>query len=234
MEGTCAVETVKGTDKRGPADRKKPKVDEQFFSLPKEAMLPEVQEIVAKGTFTGAPQLREWRSSGLLSAPGGVMHCNWELEAYMTKAACVNKMWNKAYQKYLASQTSEIFQRVREDAVKSALDLCDYSKYDEYKPLPNHAQMLHYVYAGRKLLFVLRFRRTLAERVHELHAFYGVKDRFSALTIPVSPICCVADRNRDLWQKEFFRAWRAEKAAGLDQWLGEQHVEFHVEVVEGQ
>lgn len=33
MEGTCAVETVKGTDKRGPADRKKPKVDKQFYEI---------------------------------------------------------------------------------------------------------------------------------------------------------------------------------------------------------
>ncbi|MBV5344413.1 MAG: hypothetical protein JZU63_02185, partial [Rhodoferax sp.] len=147
----------------------------------------------------------------------------------MVTAGCVCKTWNKAYQKYLKTQTSEIFEQVRQGAVDSALDLCDYKKYDEYKPLPPHAHMVHYVYAGRKLLFVLRFRRTLAERVHELHAFYGVEGKFSSVAIPVSPLCCVADRNRDLWQQEFFRAWRAEKAAGLDQWLGEQHAACRVE-----
>jgi hypothetical protein len=104
-----------------------------------------------------------------------------------------------------------------------------YSKYDDCKVLPTHAQMVHSIYCGGKLLFVMKFRRMQVERVHELHAFYGVEGNFSAFTLPVSPLCCVADRNRDGYQKQFFRGWRAEQTAALDQWLGEQHAAFHGE-----
>ena len=197
-------------------------------------MLIEMQEFVGKTTFTGAPQLKSCKSNGLLCGPGGVVNSNWELEGFMMKAAQVCKTWNKAYEKYLKTQTGEIFERVRQNVVSSALDLCDYSKYDDQKPLPDHAQMVHSIYAGRKFLFTMRFNRMKAEGVHELHAFYGVGDRFSTLTLPVSPLCCVADRNRDLWQKEFFRVWRAQQAAAVDEWLGEQHAAFHAEAVQGQ
>jgi hypothetical protein len=33
-----------------------------------------------------------------------------------------------------------------------------------------------------------------------------------------------------VWQKEFFRVWRAEQSAAVDQWLGEQHAAFHVDM----
>jgi hypothetical protein len=193
-------------------------------------MLLEVQDIVGKAIFTGAPQVKVGRSNGLLGVPGGFVRSNWELEAYMMKAARVCKTWNKAYQKHLNAQTGAIFERVRQAVVSSALDICDYSKYDDEKPLPNHAQMVHSFYAGGKLLFAMRFKRMNVGGVHELHVFYGVEGNFSAFTLAVSPLCCVADRNRDLWQKEFFRVWRAEQSAAVDQWLGEQHAAFHVDM----
>jgi len=199
----------------------------------KEPMLLEMQELIGKVTFTGAPQMKSGKASGLLGGPGGVVHSNWELEGYMMKAAQVCKTWNKAYEKYLKTQTGAIFEHVRQDVVSSALDLCDYSKYDDQKPLPNHAQIVHSIYVGGKFLFAMRFKRMKVEGVHELHAFYGVEGKFSALTIPVSPLCCVAERNRDLWQKEFFRVWRAEQSAAVDQWLGEQHAAFRVQEAQG-
>jgi len=188
-----------------------------------------VQDIIAKTLFTGAPQLKAGRSKGVLGAPGGVVQTNWELEDHMMRAARVCKAWKQAYEKHLQTQTGAIFERVRQDVVSSTLDLCDYSKYDDEKPLPTHAQMVHSIYCGGKLLFVMKFRRMQVERVHELEASYGVGDRFSARAITVLPLCCVADRNRDGYQKQFFRGWRAEQTAALDQWLGEQHAAFHGE-----
>jgi hypothetical protein len=141
----------------------------------------------------------------------------------MMRAARVCKAWLQAYETHLKTQTAKIFARVHQDVVSSALDLCDYSKYDDEKTLPTHTHVVHSIYCGGKLLFVMRFRRTQVGRVHELEASYGVGARFSARVITVSPLCCVADRNRDGYQKQFFLGWRAQQTATLDQWLGEQH-----------
>lgn len=216
---------MEGTRKRDEEWRKEHDMNKQDRA--KKILPIEMQDIIAKTLFTGAPQLKAGRSKGVFGAPGGVIQTNWELEDHMMRAARVCKAWKQAYETHLKTQTGEIFARVHEDAVSSALDLCDYSKYDDCKVLPNHAQTVHSIYAGGKLLFLMRFRRMQVERVHELHAFYGVEGNFSAFTLPVSPLCCVADRNRDLWQKEFFRVWRAQQTAALDQWLGEQHAVFH-------
>jgi hypothetical protein len=195
----------------------------------KKTMPLEMQDIVAKTLFTGPPQPKAGRSKGVFGAPGGTVQTNWELEDHMIFAARVCKAWSQAYETHLETQTAKIFARAHQDAVSSALDLCDYSKYDDPYTLPTHAQVVHSIYSGGKLLFVMRFKRTQVGRLHELEASYAVGARVSACAITVSPLCCVADRNRDWWQKEFFRGWRALQTAALDQWLGEQHAAFHGE-----
>jgi hypothetical protein len=218
---------MEGTRKRDPVGRKDHSMSKQD---PAQNVLPiEMQDIIAKTLFTAAPQLKAGRSKGVLGAPGGVIQTNWELEDHMMRAARVCRAWKQAYEKHLQTQTGAIFERVRQDVVNSALDLCDYSKYDDEKPLPTHAQVVHSIYSGGKFLFAMRFKRMQVERVHELEASYGVEGKFCALTIPVSPLCCVAERNRDGYQKKFFHGWRAQQSAAVDQWLGEQHAAFHGE-----
>jgi len=215
---------MEGTRKRDPVGRKEHGMNKQD---PAQNILPiEMQDIIAKTLFTGAPQLKAGRSKGVLGAPGGVIQTNWELEDHMMRAARVCRAWKQAYETYLKTQTGEIFARVHEDAVSSGLDLCDYRMYEGH--MPCHAQIVHSIHVGRKLLFSMRFKRTKADGQHELHAFYGVQDGFSSYRLAIPAVCCVALRHRDE-QDAGFQAWRAKKGAAIAQWLGEQHAAFHGE-----
>ena len=186
-------------------------------------MLPEVQEIIAKATFTGAARVKEGRMKGLLGGPGSVVNSNWELEDYMIKAASVCKTWNQAYKKHLAAQTGEIFERVRQGVVDSALDLCDYTKYASFQNgMPCYAEIVHSIYADRKLLFATRFKRTKLGDQHMLLAFYGLEGVFPTLLMQVAPVCCIPAHRRSVLDHGEFDLWRATQAAALDQWLGEQ------------
>ena len=192
----------------------------------KEPMLLEMQELIGKVTFTGAAKLKEGRMKGLLGGPGSVVTSNWELEDYMIMAASVCKTWNQAYKKHLAAQTGDIFERVRQGVVDSALDLCDYSKYVPFQNgMPCSAEIVHSIYADRKLLFATRFKRMRLGDQHMLLAFYGL-DVFPTLLIPVATVCCIPEHRRCVLDDGEFDLWRAQQARALDQWLGEQHAVF--------
>ena len=189
-------------------------------------MLPEVQEIIAKATFTGAAKVKEGRMKGLLGGPGSVVNSNWELEDYMIKAASVCKTWNQAYKKHLAAQTGEIFERVRQGVVDSALDLCDYTKYASFQNgMPCYAEIVHSIYADRKLLFATRFKLTKLGDQHMLLAFYGLEGVFPTLLMQVAPVCCIPAHRRGVLDHGAFDLWRATQAAALEQWLGEHRLE---------
>ena len=195
-------------------------------------MKADVQEIIAKATFTGPAKLKEGRMKGPFGEPASVVTSNWELEDYMIMAAGVCKTWNQAYKKHLAAQTGDIFERVRQGVVDSALELCDYTKYVPFENgMPCYAEIVHSVYADRKLLFATRFKRMKLGNQHMLLAFYGLGGTFPTLTIPVASVCFIPEQFRGVLNQGEFELWRAKQARALDQWLGEHRVETPQAVV---